>query len=55
MTNQARKPGFRKALNRSHAACLLCQVLRPIIVRHRHLIFDDPFESKTLYITSPVR
>jgi hypothetical protein len=25
----------------THATCLLCRVLWPIVVQHRHLVFDD--------------
>lgn len=30
-------------------ACLLCQVVWPRILRHRHLILDSLSEAKTLY------
>ena len=32
---------------RLRATCLLCRVLLPIFVQHRHLIFEEPFELKT--------
>jgi hypothetical protein len=33
------------------ANCLLCRVLWPTIVGHRHLQFDDSSEAKTLFMT----
>ena len=32
------------------AACLLCRVLWPIVVQHRHLLFDCSSEANTLFI-----
>jgi hypothetical protein len=29
------------------ATCLLCRVLWPIVVQHRHLLFDYSSEAKT--------
>jgi hypothetical protein len=42
---------FRKPETAKRAACLLCRVLWPIVVQHRHLQFDDALESKTLFLT----
>src|SRR5258707_8153160 len=33
------------------AACLLCRVLWPIVVQHRHLLFDCSSEGNTLLLT----
>ena len=30
------------------ATCLLCRVLWPMVVQHRHLVFADSSEAKTL-------
>lgn len=42
---------FRKHETTKRAACLLCRVLWPMVVQHRHLQFDDALESKTLFLT----
>lgn len=36
-----------KTANRPQIACLLCQVLWPIIVPHRHVILSELGDSKT--------
>jgi hypothetical protein len=33
------------------AACLLCRVLWPIVVQHRHLLFDCSAEANTVVLT----
>jgi hypothetical protein len=33
------------------ATCLLCRVLWPIVVQHRHLIFDSSSEANTVFLT----
>ncbi len=33
------------------ATCLLCRVLWPIVVQHRHLLFDSSSEANTLLLT----
>jgi hypothetical protein len=33
------------------ATCLLCRVLWPRIVQHRHLLFDYSSEASTLFLT----
>ncbi|MDX6574395.1 MAG: hypothetical protein QOE96_348 [Blastocatellia bacterium] len=31
--------------------CLLCRLLWPIVVQHRHLLFDHSLEARTLLLT----
>lgn len=38
----------RKSGTAIRATCLLCRVLFPIVVQHRHLLLEDPSEAKTL-------
>lgn len=36
-----------KSKPRAMVTCLLCRVLWPVVVQHRHLMFDGPFEANT--------
>lgn len=40
-------PRLRKTANRPRIGCLLCEILWPIIVPHRHVILNELCESKT--------
>jgi hypothetical protein len=44
------KQSFRKHGPAVRATCLLCRVLWPIVVQHRHLLFDDSSEAKTIFL-----
>jgi len=41
---------FQKQEPALRATCLLCQILWPIVVQHRHLLFDYSSEAKTILI-----
>ena len=41
---------FQKQERALGATCLLCRILWPIVVQHRHLIFDYSSEAKTILI-----
>lgn len=54
MSRETRNLTARRSLHtvktldpRLRATCLLCRVLLPIVVQHRHLVFDDPFAART--------
>ena len=48
VTARGSKRSFRKHAPGLRATCLLCRVLWPIVVQHRHLLFDSSLEAKTL-------
>ncbi|HWN09517.1 MAG TPA: hypothetical protein VNO50_09670 [Pyrinomonadaceae bacterium] len=43
--------GYREPTQPMTSNCLLCLVLWPAIVSHRHLPPDDSSEAKTLFLT----
>jgi len=47
VTKRQSKLGPRRQAIALGATCLLCRVLWPIVVQHRHLVFDDVLEAKT--------
>jgi len=47
VTARGSRPGFRKHESTPRATCLLCRVLWPIVVQHRHLEFACASEAKT--------
>ena len=48
--NHRSRPSSRKQASASPATCLLCRVLWPLVVKHRHLIFDSSSEAKTDFL-----
>jgi hypothetical protein len=48
VTARGSKFSFQKHGDSLRATCLLCRVLWPRIVQHRHLLFDYSTEEKTL-------
>jgi hypothetical protein len=42
---------FQKQERALRATCLLCRILWPIVVQHRHFLFDYSSEAKTILLT----
>lgn len=51
VTAHGSRHSFRQHGATLRATCLLCRVLWPIVVQHRHLLFDYPSEAKTILFT----
>jgi len=51
LTASGSRRSFQKHERALHAACLLCRVLWPTVVPHRHLLFECESEAKTLFLT----
>jgi hypothetical protein len=51
ITDRGSSRTIRKHEPALRATCLLCRVLWPIVVQHRHLFLDWPAEAKTLFVT----
>jgi hypothetical protein len=52
VTARGLERSFQKHEPALRATCLLCRVLWPIVVQHRHLLFDCSSETKTLFLKS---
>ena len=44
---RVKRPAQVRRIRRAEANCLLCRVLWPFVVAHRHLLFDDLRESES--------
>lgn len=51
VTARASRRSFRKHGTALRSTCLLCRILWPIVVQHRHLLFDCSSETNTLLLT----
>lgn len=54
VTARGSRRSFRKHETAKPAACLLCRVLWPIVVQHRHLLFDDVRRQRRPYAQSSI-
>ena len=50
--NRTSKHRTQNHLGASRENCLLCRVVWPAILQHRHLLFDNSSEANTLFITT---
>ena len=51
VTARGSSRSFRQLGAAVPATCLLCRVLWPIVVQHRHLVFDQSSEAMTIFLT----
>lgn len=52
VTTRRSRRSFREQETGGRAACLLCRVLWPLFVQHRHLLFDDIRRQRRPYVES---
>lgn len=54
VTARGSRRAFRKGESALRVTCLLCRILLPIVVQHRHLVFDYSSEANTV-LFNPMR